>query len=133
MFAFFVCFGASNYIDTTESFNFNGTVVGKGEILKFTCELSQRPIGDAILFQVNLTTVDVIRHSNNTCYNRYTECSIDTCFCFYDGVKFQMEYWYDIVNVSSSYYFGVEILLKDPKLKSFVTVTLSRFYNGKGL
>ncbi|CAC5409008.1 unnamed protein product [Mytilus coruscus] len=116
--------------DIDGSLNFNGAIVGNKPVFKFTCESFQRPIGDAISFQVNLMTVDVIRHSNNKCYNRYKECRTDTCLCYYDGVKFKMEYWYEVLNISESLNFGVELILKDTNA-NIVAVTLSRFYNGK--
>lgn len=118
--------------DIDGSLNFNAAKVGNKPVFKFNFESSQRPIGDAVSFQVNLSTVDVIRHSNNTCYDRYQECRTDTCLCYYDGAKFKMEYWYEVLNFSESFKFGVEIILKDTHANT-VVVTLSRCYNGKGL
>lgn len=96
-----------------------------------TCELSERPVGGAILVQVNFSSVDSIRHKNNSCYAKDGECQNNTCLCSYEGGKFGMEYWYRTPNVSQSYNFGVEMILKDGKA-NIVVVTLSRTYNGKG-
>lgn len=103
----------------------------KLSVFTLTCELSERPVGGAILVLVNLSTVDIIRHLNDSCYDKDNKCQNNTCVCSYEGGKFGMEYWYKTTNISQIYNFGVEMLLNDGKA-NIVVVTLSRIYNGKG-
>lgn len=128
-FTILTCVSHAN--EVIRNVQFNMKIVGNWTVLNFTCLLYRRPIGDAVLIQINSSTVDVIRYKNNTCYDRDKECQNDTCFCSDDGHTFKIVYWYKKPKASRSYNFGIETLLNDSKA-NIVTVTLSRFYNGQG-
>lgn len=114
-----------------DSSQFDARIDDHMSVFTLTCELSQIPVREAILFQVNFLTVDVIRYKNNRCYDKNKECQNNTCLCSYESGNFTVKYLYETLNVSDSYNFGVEMLLKDSKA-NIVSVTLSRLYNGKG-
>lgn len=132
LFQFVFYFLVSHANEVIRNVQFNMKIVGNWTVLNFTFVLYRRPIGDAVLIQINSSTVDVIRYKNNTCYDRDKECQNDTCFCSDDGHTFKIVYWYKKPKASRSYNFGIETLLNDSKA-NIVTVTLSRFYNGQGL
>lgn len=92
----------------------------------FTCTMFNLPDGGFLQFHVNQRSIDTLRFYNNTCYNRFSKCSADTCSCSYDNFTFR--WYYSAKKTNNLNRFEVEMILIDKQLGKIQT-TLSRTYN----